>query len=386
MKTTILQILCFVCLTSLAKPQQTKTKPMSAQEILSVLGQQPSPSAPKQVPVPVPFPEHVPPGKQPVLPPPTLHVEPLPPQPVSGADVMSSLQSACHALKMFISRSEHMQRYLSMMPPGLMPWLYAMKVGFPTECGFSSYSNALNVFSTACNVFETCPLPPPMMASNVTSVFEMPAQLLGGIGLPGVQMQQFPMQPFPTQQMPVPAVPVQAVPVQPVPVQPLPVQPVPIQPLPGQQVPVEPFPMQPVLTQPVPVKPRAQVLPAPSLPEIRPSRRKVQVQAQQIRIPQRPMTSGGQQNQPRVQVITKLVPRPPAKASRPPPKPVAVLEPQPPPAPKQTFQRMPMPSMGSVYPVWFYGFRQVPTVRNVGRSLQQKTTPRPGQAENDHSD
>ena len=395
MRVRILQVLLLMYFTFLSEAQQQTKTPISDQDILSVLGKQPQPNL-TSVPVPVPLLEQAS-AKQTVKSPPSLTVEPLPPQPVSGVDVISSLQSACQALAMFISRSQQMQRYLSLMPPGLMPWLYAMKIGFPTECGFSSYSNALNVFSTACSVFETCPLPSPLMDvavmfPNVSAGLQMTPQFRGGLGLPGVQMSafipQFPQQSFPVQRMPLPPIPDQFVPVQP-----LETRPGPTIALPDQQAPVSvdplplqpPVPIQPVPSQPIPVKPRALTMPARSLPEIRTRGRKVQVQAQQLRIPKRQMMPGWQQNQPRVQVITKLVPRPPEKAPQSVPKPVVIPQPQTL-APQQTFQRMPVPSMGSFYPLWFYGFQQGPTAVNVGRSVRPTTSPRPRRPEHDHSD
>ena len=409
MRVRILQVLLLMYITFLSEAQQQTKAPISDRDILSVLGKQPQPNLAS---VPVPLPEQAS-AKQTAKSPPSLTVEPLRPQQVSGVDVISSLQSACQALAMFISRSQQMQRYLSLMPPGLMPWLYAMKLGFPTECGFSSYSNALNVFSTACSVFETCPLPSPLMDvavmfPNVSAGLQMTPEFRGGLGLPGVQMSafipQFPQQSFPVQRMPLPPIPDQFVPFQPlearpgptialpdqqvpVPVDSLRVQPpVPIQPVPSQPIQMTPRALtMPVPSQPISVKPRALTMPERSLPEIRTRGRKVQVQAQQIRIPNRPMMPGWQQNQPRVQVITKLVPRPPENAPQSVPKPVVIPQPQTL-APQQTFQRMPVPSMGSFYPLWFYGFQQGPTAVNVGRSVRPTTSPRPRRPEHDHSD
>ena len=415
-----LNVLLLVCGISLCQPQQPVKAPLSDQEILTVLGRQPRPnlSPAESVPVPVPSPEQHS-TEQNTMSAPSLNVEPLPPhhQLVSGAQVISSFQSACHALSMFIFRSEQMQRYTSLMPPGLMPWIYAMNLGFPVDCEFSSYSNALNMLSTACSVFDRCPVPSPLMdvdaiLTNISAGHQMASQFQGGLGSTGVRIPsfvpQFQQQQFQVRQMSIPPVQDRFVAFQLPDAIPAPaVTPVdqqvlsdraPVTPVPPQPLPVKPLTsMLPVPSEPIPVEPRLLNKPVRRPPGIRTRGRKVQVQAQQITIPKTPtVLPGEQQSRPRVQVITKLVPVPPPQPSL--PKPVAIPQPRPPQpslpkpvaipqprrTPQQTFQRMPVPSMGTFYPMWFYRFH--PPAVNVGRSARPTTSPRPRHSDHDHSD
>ena len=319
---SLILVLVALAMTDAQKPKKT---PVSNQDILSALNQQP-----------VPSPGQSPPKNQQISATPELNVEPLPPKITSGADVMSSLQAACKALQSFISRSEYVRQQMTFMPPSLLPWLYAQKMGFQTECDYTSYSNALNVFVTACNIFESCPLPTPVMdlgtmMPSFAANFDMP--LARGIGLPGVQ-RQLPVMLNLTPQAP------NMVP------QSLPA------PKPGPQPVTD---KQNILRPPVPAQ-RPQI---PQRPRIQ---RKPQPMQVQTRVPVKPATV--------VQPVAKTAP----KIKQP-------MEVQ------QVFPRMPIPSMASMYPLWVYGFRQMPTMgSSSGAKVSQRaTTPRPG-PEHDSSD
>ena len=310
----------------LSSAQKSKKSQLSNQDILTALNTQPLVS-----------PDQGSSNNQNNVVRPVLNVEPLSQKTVNGGDVITSLASACKALQAFISRSEFVKQRMSVISPSLLPWLYAQKIGFATECGHSSYSNALHVFAAACNVFETCPLPALVMdfatmSSGFSTNFQTPFNFTQGFNMPVI----------------------------------------------------------PMVPRPLVLRPEAPNGIAPTLKESKPK----QIRVIERKIKQRERKIKPKPTQQRINVPTKQVPvqlninKPvapiPPVAVQPVTKPVPQRQ-KPVPQKRIFLQRMPVPSMASLYPLWFYGFRQVPSLgRSVGvKASQPATSPRP---EHDSSD
>ena len=372
MRSLVLNLLALcVCMLD-SKAQKATKNQLSTQDILATLNTQP-----------VLLPDSGKPN-QPSnsMPQPVLNVQPLQERQVNGDDVMSSLRAACGALKQFINRSEFVKQRMSMMSPYLMPWLYSQQLGMATECGHSSYSNALKIFATACNVFETCPLPTPVMDLETMSPsfltnFQMPFEFAQGFGMP--------MSPLVARPIDIPMSPGS-----PMESRPIGVPRSQVSPMVARPIAMPMSPVSPMMASPTPVKPAASSQIALTLKEALPK---------QVRIVQR------RRNQMPRQTQTTRQPTKPAPSKQA-PVPMVLNTPA---VPRQTMPvqtvasipatqkqvpvaqamfpfRIPIPSMASMYPVWFYRLRQMPNMvrsASVRRSRQPVTTPNP---DHDHSD
>ena len=351
MRSLVLNLLALSFYILGSKAQKATKNQLSTQDILATLNTQP-----------VLLPDSGKPNQPSnAMPQPVLNVQPLQGRQVNGNDVMTSLRAACGALKQFINRSEFVKQRMSMMSPYLMPWLYSQQLGMATECGHSSYSNALQIFVTACNVFETCPLPTPVMDLETMSPsfltnFQMPLEFAQGFGMP--------MSPMLARPIDMPRSP--------------------MSPMVARPIAMPMSPVSPMVASPTPVKPAASSQIALTLKEALPKqvrivqRRRNQMprQTQTTRQPTKPAPS---KQAPVPMVLnTPAVPRQTMPVQTVPS--IPATQKQMPMAQAMFPIRIPIPSMASMYPVWFYRFRQMPNMvrsTSVRRSRRPVTTPNP---------